>query len=79
MKRRGFDSGVRFGFEYLGLNRIWSYHMVRNPASGRVLAKVGMKREGVLRQHVRKNEVFEDVVLMALLRVKWERLSRGDA
>jgi RimJ/RimL family protein N-acetyltransferase len=29
--------------------------MLRNPASGRVLAKVGMKREGLLRQHVRKN------------------------
>jgi hypothetical protein len=39
--------------------------------------KVGMKREGLLRQHVRKNEGFEDVVLMALLRVKWEKLSPG--
>jgi RimJ/RimL family protein N-acetyltransferase len=52
-------AAVQFGFEHLGLNRIWSYHMVRNPASGRVLAtKVGMKREGLLRQHVRKNEVL---------------------
>jgi hypothetical protein len=54
-------TAVRFGFEHLGLNRIWSYYMVRNPASGRVLAKVGMKREGLLREHVRKNEAFEDV------------------
>jgi RimJ/RimL family protein N-acetyltransferase len=67
-------AALRFGFEHLELNRIWAYHMVRNPASGRVLAKVGMEREGLLRQHVRKNEVFEDVVLMALLRQEWVKL-----
>jgi len=50
--------------------------MVRNPASGRVLAKGGMKREGLLRQHVRKNEVFEDVVARGLLREEWEKLSQ---
>jgi ribosomal-protein-alanine N-acetyltransferase len=45
--------------------------MVRNPASGRVLAKIGMKQEGLLRQRVRKWGVFEDVVLMAVLRAEW--------
>jgi ribosomal-protein-alanine N-acetyltransferase len=69
-------AAVRFGFEHLGLNRIWSYYMVRNPASGRVLAKVGMKREGLLRQHVRKNGVFEDVVARGLLREEWDKLSQ---
>ena len=67
-------AAIRFGFEDLGLNRIWSYHMVRNPASGRVLAKAGMKREGRLRQHVRKNEVFEDVEAWRLLREDWVKL-----
>ena len=66
-------AAVQFGFEHLGLNRICGYHMVRNPVSGRVLAKLGMKREGLLRQHVRKNEVFEDVALMALLREEWAK------
>jgi RimJ/RimL family protein N-acetyltransferase len=69
-------AAVRFGFEHLGLNKIWSCHMVRNPASGRVLAKLGMKREGLLRQHVRKNEAFEDVVARGLLREEWEKLSQ---
>lgn len=44
--------------------------MVRNPASGRVLEKLGMKPEGVLRQRVRKWGVFEDVVLMAILHAR---------
>jgi [ribosomal protein S5]-alanine N-acetyltransferase len=62
---------VSFGFEQLGLNRIYAHHMVRNPASGRVLGKIGMKHEGVLRQRVRKWGVFEDVVLLAALRSDW--------
>ena len=62
---------LAFGFGPLGLNRIFAHHMVRNPASGRVLAKLGMKQEGLLRQRVRKWGVFEDVVLMAVLRQEW--------
>jgi RimJ/RimL family protein N-acetyltransferase len=62
---------LRFGFEHLKLNRIYAHHMVRNPASGRVLQKIGMKQEGVSRQRVRKWGVFEDVVLLAILRQDW--------
>lgn len=63
---------IRFGFEELGLNRIYAHHMVRNPASGRVLEKSGMQREGLLRQRVRKWGRFEDVVILAILRKDWE-------
>ena len=62
---------VGFGFAQLGLNRIYAHHMVRNPASGRVLAKIGMKPEGLLRQRVCKWGVFEDVVPVAVLREEW--------
>jgi [ribosomal protein S5]-alanine N-acetyltransferase len=58
---------VRFGFESLGLNRVQGRHLLRNPASGRVLEKLGMTREGVLRQAIRRNGRFEDVVMLALL------------
>jgi [ribosomal protein S5]-alanine N-acetyltransferase len=60
------------GFGKLNLNRIYAHHMVRNPASGRVLAKIGMIREGVLRQRIRKWGRFEDVVAMSVLRSEWE-------
>jgi RimJ/RimL family protein N-acetyltransferase len=62
---------LRFAFEHLGLNRVHAHHMVRNPASGRVLQKVGMKQEGLLRQRVRKWGVFEDVVVCAILSGEW--------
>ena len=65
------DAMLRFGFEELKLNRIYAHHMTRNPASGRVLEKIGMQREGRLRQRVRKWGVFEDVILLAILRQDW--------
>jgi RimJ/RimL family protein N-acetyltransferase len=64
----GAQATVRFGFEQLGLNRIYAYHMLRNPASGAVLLKAWMKQEGVLRERVTKWGVFEHVALYAVLR-----------
>jgi [ribosomal protein S5]-alanine N-acetyltransferase len=62
---------IAYAFQELKLNRIYAHHMVRNPASGRVLEKIGMKQEGLLRQRVRKWGVFEDVVLMAIIQDDW--------
>lgn len=62
---------LAFGFRQLNLNRIFAHHFVRNPASGRVLEKIGMRREGCLRQHVRKWERFEDLACYGILREDW--------
>lgn len=45
---------VDYGFKVAGLNRIYAHHLVRNPASGRVMLKIGMRHEGTLRQHTKK-------------------------
>jgi ribosomal-protein-alanine N-acetyltransferase len=58
---------IDFGFTSLGLHRIMARHMARNPASGRVMQKLGMQREGVLREHTLKWGVFEDLVVYAVL------------
>ncbi len=58
---------IDFGFEQLGLNRIVAHHMASNRASGQVLRKIGMTREGTLRQHVRKWGEFHDVHIFGLL------------
>jgi ribosomal-protein-alanine N-acetyltransferase len=63
---------LRYVFEDLGLNRLYAYHMLRNPASGRVLEKNGFKQEGLLHQRVRKWGKFEDVALWAILRREWQ-------
>ena len=59
---------VRHAHTALHLNRIEAYHMVRNPASGRVLARLGFRCEGTLRARVVKHGVPEDVHVWARLR-----------
>ncbi len=59
---------VAYGFNTLGLNRIEAQHFTRNPASGRVMQKIGMTYEGCLRQHVRRWHDFEDVAVYGLLK-----------
>ena len=58
---------VDYGFSALGLHRIQGRHLTRNPASGRVLLKLGMHHEGRLRQHRRAGPVFEDVDIYGAL------------
>lgn len=59
---------IRFLFEEVDVNRIEAYHDIRNPASGRVMQKCGMKFEGVLRQaYLFKNGVA-DVYVYSILK-----------
>ncbi|MDJ0652622.1 MAG: GNAT family N-acetyltransferase [Xanthomonadales bacterium] len=60
-----------FGFNQLGLNRIAAQHLTRNPASGRVMEKAGMQREGLARQATRRWGRYEDLALYAILRQNW--------
>lgn len=62
---------VRFGFEELGLNRVYAQHFLRNPQSGRVLRKLGMRYEGRLRQHVRRWHQLEDLEQYGILAGEW--------
>jgi RimJ/RimL family protein N-acetyltransferase len=58
---------VRFALLDLGLRRVFARHFSRNPASGRVMQKIGMRHEGTLRRHaVRWGEVH-DLELYGLL------------
>lgn len=59
---------VQYGFTVLGLHRIYATYMPRNPASGRVLQKIGMRYEGCLKQHVKKWDIFEDLEFYGMLR-----------
>ncbi|MFN2636377.1 MAG: GNAT family N-acetyltransferase [Gemmatimonadaceae bacterium] len=60
-----------FGFELLGLHRIESRHFLRNPASGRVMQKLGMQREGIERDWAIKWERYETLALYSILEPEW--------
>lgn len=59
---------VKYAFEEMKLNRIHARHLGKNPASGKVMKKIGMKYEGLLRQHVKKWGEYEDLVQYGLLK-----------
>lgn len=61
---------VTFGFDKLSMQRIYAQHFLRNPASGRVMAKIGMQFEGTLRQHSFRWNQPEDVAAWGLLRTE---------
>lgn len=63
---------LRYAFTDLALMRVHARRLTRNPASGRVLQKIGMRHEGCRRQHAKKWDQFEDVDLYGVLKQEWE-------
>ena len=57
-----------FLFDDVGVNRIEACHDPRNPNSGKVMLKCGMRFEGTLRQAGRNNQGVCDESFYALLR-----------
>lgn len=63
---------VEFAFRDLELNRVQACHLPQNGASGRVLAKVGMVREGLYRERYFRDGRFQDSQVCGILRREWE-------
>jgi ribosomal-protein-alanine N-acetyltransferase len=59
---------LKYGFTTLGLHRIFSRAFTSNPASGRVLEKIGMKHEGTLREAYKHGDKFENMECYGLLK-----------
>jgi len=64
---------VDYGFGTLGLHRIFASHFANNPASARVLRKIGMRHEGSLRAHVLKWGEFLDLEMYGMVASDIER------
>ena len=62
---------VACAFATMGLVRVHAHHFTRNPASGRVMQKIGMRHEGSRRQHAQKADKLEDVELYGILKEDW--------
>jgi RimJ/RimL family protein N-acetyltransferase len=64
---------LAFGFETLGLHRIYAFHFAGNLTSGRVLTKIGMRQEGRSREHIKKWDQFLDLENFGLLKSEFRR------
>ncbi len=58
---------LAFGFGQLGLHRIFASCISDNAASEAVMRKLGMRREGLMREKEREGEVWHDHLLYAIL------------
>ena len=63
---------LEYGFYKLDLHKITVPRITRNPASGKVMEKLDMKRKGGLRQYVIKWDKCEDIISYTILRKEWE-------
>ncbi len=68
---------LRFGFHHLGLNRIWRAAVVANEISLGSNDKVGMTREGVLRQFFYIGGQYRDGVALSMLRQDFDEKFGG--
>ena len=62
---------IRFGFERMNLNRIQAMCIPENIGSYRVMEKVGMKYEGLIREYLYIKGKFQDLKLYSILRIEY--------
>ena len=63
---------VGFGFESLGIHRVWAECDSENAASLRVLDKLGMRREGLFMHNCQIRGEWRDTALYAILEDEWK-------
>ncbi|HEX8153752.1 MAG TPA: GNAT family N-acetyltransferase [Thermoanaerobaculia bacterium] len=69
--REAVGEVLRRAFEEAHWQRVYAMHFTRNPSSGRVLLRNGLKHEGTLRQHIKKWGELLDVEMYGILRDEW--------
>jgi len=62
---------LKYAFEELKLNRVEVDVFRENLASEKVLTKVGMKKEGIMREKYYKNELYIDSIKYSMLCKEW--------
>ena len=63
-----------YSFAVLKLHKVSAHVFASNLASGRVLEKLGMTQEGLLRDHIKKSDVWEDIVEYGILEDEYSQL-----
>ncbi|MBB4826308.1 RimJ/RimL family protein N-acetyltransferase [Sporosarcina luteola] len=58
---------IDFAFQEKTLNKVFARYFKTNPASGRIMEKIGMEREGVLKDHVIKDGKYEDLIHFGMI------------
>ena len=74
---QGYTSeAVKAVIDYMYINtdieRIEAYHSIQNPASGKVMLKAGMRKDGFAKHKYKNRDGFQDCDLYGIIRAEWE-------
>jgi RimJ/RimL family protein N-acetyltransferase len=58
---------IAYGFSVLGFHKIIARHMKSNPASGRVMQKAGMNKEGELVDEILKDDKYHTLIVYGII------------
>lgn len=58
---------LNFGIKELKFHKIYATHFIHNPASGKIMEKIGMQKEAVLKHHMKKEEQYLDIQMYSLI------------
>jgi RimJ/RimL family protein N-acetyltransferase len=71
------DTILRYGFEELRLNRVGLSVFEFNEDAISTYEKLGFRKEGCLRQALKRGGAFHDAILMSVLGSEWRQTSRS--
>ncbi|MFS0672738.1 GNAT family N-acetyltransferase [Ornithinibacillus sp. 179-J 7C1 HS] len=61
------EAVINFAFKEKNYHKIFARYFTTNPASGRVMEKLGMTKEGILKEHVIKDGQYMDLVYYGII------------
>jgi len=68
---------LRFAFQWINLERVYALQLERHASTGRLLASIGMRPDGMVRKRPRRESPLEDVICWALRRRDWRSINSG--
>jgi len=69
---RALELVIEYGFERLDAHRLWLDVKLDNHRAQRAYERAGFKREGVLRDALRTNGVYESLLVMSILKPEYD-------
>jgi [ribosomal protein S5]-alanine N-acetyltransferase len=70
---------IEFGFTYMNIHKISAAHNTDNPASGRIMSKVGMEREGIIKHMIRNaKRQYKDCVVCGILQKDYMEMNNTE-
>ena len=61
---------IKFAFEEKKLHKVFARYFKSNPASGKIMKKIGMEQEGLLKDQIIKDGKYEDLFYFGIINPK---------